>query len=196
MLWGDLTPREHLSPRSRAPAPIYYGPRAGLLRAISCTQQTARHSAARLGEERRVASDPGSAGRGPGLYKKRSTGNGGIGPWRFTDAILILPMTILLIVLTLRVGRALGHLAHAVELVYGARYSRHVVDGACGVGRHPVCPSQGQRRGHGVYWSLPSLCLSQPRAEERARVAWRGVGGLAWFLSVSPRTRKTQRRVT
>ena len=43
-------------------------------------------------------------------------------------------MTILLIVLTLRVGRALGHLAHAVELVYGARYSRHVVErggGSC-----------------------------------------------------------------
>ena len=43
-------------------------------------------------------------------------------------------MTILLIVLTLRVGRALGHLAHAVDLVYGARYSRHVVErggGSC-----------------------------------------------------------------
>ena len=100
-------------------------------------------------------------------------------------------MTILLIMLTLRVGRALGHLAHAVDLVYGARYSRHVVDGACGVGRHPVCPSQGQRRGHEVYWSLPSLCLSQPRAEERARVAWRGVMGLAWILVRVPTDEKT-----
>ena len=86
--------------------------------------------------------------------------------------------------------------ARDADEMCGARCSRHVVSGACGVDRHPVCPSQGQRRGHRVYWSLPSLCLSQPRAEERARVAWRGVGGLAWFLSVSPRTRKTQRRVT
>ena len=43
-------------------------------------------------------------------------------------------------------------------------------------------------------WCLPSLCLSQPRAEERARVAWRGVGGLAWLLFMSPWTRKTQSR--
>ena len=75
-------------------------------------------------------------------------------------------MTILLIMLTLRVGRALGHLAHAVDLVYGARYSRHVVDGACGVGRHPVCPNQGQRRGRewrGEGWGvLRGSCLVSP----------------------------------
>ena len=142
-----------------------------------------------------VASDPGSAGRGPGLYKKRSTGNVGIGPWRFTDAILILPMAILLIMLTLRVGRALGHLAHAVDLVYGARYSRHVVDGACGVGRHPVCPSQGQRRGRGV-GLVSSVTLSIPtkgRGEGESGVQ-RG-GGLAWLLFMSPWTRKTQSRL-
>ena len=52
-------------------------------------------------------------------------------------------------------------------------------------------PSQGQRRGRGVDWSLPSLRLSQPRAEERARVAWRGVMGLAWILVRVPTDEKT-----
>ena len=40
-------------------------------------------------------------------------------------------------------------------------------------------------------WSLPSLRLSQPRAEERARVAWRGVMGLAWILVRVPTDEKT-----
>ena len=40
-------------------------------------------------------------------------------------------------------------------------------------------------------WSLPSLRLSQPRAEERAGVAWRGVMGLAWILVRVPTGEKT-----
>ena len=92
--------------------------------------------------------------------------------------------------------RASGGSRDADEMVWMAcvcvaRDSRYVYSGACGVDRHSVCPSQGQRRGRGVDWSLPSLRLSQPRAEERARVAWRGVMGLAWILVRVPTDEKT-----
>ena len=125
--------------------------------------QVRRHSAQAPDPSYSIEGQPKRAGRGPLEAHTRPGESGVNGEWVTSEMVLCCARMLCCEWVLC---------ARDADEMCGARCSRHVVSGACGVDRHPVCPSQGQRRGHGVYWSLPSLCLSQPRAEERARVAW------------------------